>query len=101
MSLVKKLFIRSVAILIAAIALVESSLAGPNARQTSERKDQLEERLVFVTGSMIPKRVKLRRIGTTTVSPVRIIDRAEIDVSGRQTTPGALINDPSVRIVGH
>lgn len=58
------------------------------------------ERTVFVTGSLIPQRVKLKRIGTLTVSPVRIIDRQEIDATGRQTIRGALNADPSVRIIG-
>ncbi|PZR74607.1 MAG: hypothetical protein DLM73_07435 [Chthoniobacterales bacterium] len=65
-----------------------------------ERSPDAKERTVFVTGSLIPKRLKLKRIGTTTVSPVRIIDRNEIDWTGRQTTQGALIADPSVRAVG-
>lgn len=56
---------------------------------------------VFVTGSLIPQRIKLRPIGTTTVSPLRIIDRHEIDWTGRQTTAGAFVVDPSVRIIGH
>lgn len=58
------------------------------------------ERAVFVTGSLIPQRIKLKRIGTTTTSPVRIIDRQEIEATGRQTTKGVLIADPSVRIIG-
>lgn len=60
-----------------------------------------DERAVFVTGSLIPQRIKLKRIGTTTASPIRIIDRREIDQTGRQTTHGAFVADPSVRIVGH
>jgi hypothetical protein len=59
------------------------------------------ERTIFVTGSLIPQRVKLEPIGTTTVSPVRIIDRREIDQTGRRTTPGVLINEPSLRVIGH
>ena len=76
-------------------------LADPNVNQASKPKQKVEERTVFVTGSLIPQRVKLEPIGTKTVSPFRIIDRREIDWTGRQTTPGALINDPSVRIIGH
>jgi hypothetical protein len=73
----------------------------PLANQTSERHQKVEERTVFITGSLIPQRIKVRRIGTNTVSPVRIIDRTEIDQTGRQTTPGAFVNEPSVRIIGH
>lgn len=61
---------------------------------------QSKEKPVFVTGSLIPQRVKLKRIGTTTISPIRIIDRQEIDASGRRTTRGALITDPSVSVSG-
>ena len=76
-------------------------LADPKVRQTSKHNQKVEERTVFVTGSLIPQRVKLQPIGTTTLSPVRIIDRHEIDWTGRQTTPGAFINEPSVRVIGH
>jgi hypothetical protein len=91
----------------AAILLLPTSffagtvLADPKVKQPSKHDQKVEERTLFVTGSLIPQRVKLQPIGTTTVSPIRIIDRHEIDWTGRQTTPGALINDPSVRIIGH
>ena len=71
------------------------------ARQTSKQKEKVSEQLVFVTGSLIPQRIQVRGVGTTTVSPIRVIDRREIDQTGRQTTPGAFINDPSVRVIGH
>ena len=71
------------------------------ADQAPKRKQKVEEQTVFVTGSLIPQRIKLLPIGTTTVSPIRIIDRHEIDQTGRRTTPGAFVNDPSVRIIGH
>jgi hypothetical protein len=98
---VKTLISASATTLIAAGILAGTVLAGPPVKQTSERKQKVEERLIFVTGSLIPQRVQLRPIGTTTVSPVRIIDRREIDGTGRQTTPGALINEPSLRVIGH
>ena len=75
-------------------------LADPTPNQAPKRKQKVEERTVFVTGSLIPQRVKLEPIGTKTVSPVRIIDRHEIDGTGRQTTPGAFINEPSLRVIG-
>lgn len=89
------------AILVAASMLTGTVLADPPVKQTSERQEKVKEVTVFVTGSLIPQRVQLRRIGTTTVSPVRVIDRGEIDQTGRPTTPGALINEPSVRVIGH
>jgi hypothetical protein len=79
----------------------ETLLADPAVSQGSKRNQKVEERAVFITGSLIPQRIKVLPIGTTTVSPVRIIDRHEIDWTGRPTTPGAFINDPSVRIIGH
>ena len=87
--------------LIVASMLAVTVLADPTVNQTSRRKQKVEERTIFVTGSLIPQRVKLQPIGTTTVSPVRIIDRREIDQTGRRTTPGALINEPSLRVIGH
>ena len=80
---------------------VTSSLAGTPAGQSSKQEEKVSERLVFVTGSLIPQRIQVRRIGTKTYSPVRVIDRDEIDQTGRQTTPGAFINEPSVRVIGH
>ncbi len=76
-------------------------LADPNVNQAAKPKQKVEERMIFVTGSLIPQRVKLEPIGTKTVSPIRVIDRHEIDGTGRQTTPGAFVNEPSVRIIGH
>jgi hypothetical protein len=76
-------------------------LAGNPPERVAAQKKRADEKAVFVTGSLIPQRVKLKRIGTTTVSPVRIIDRREVDQTGRQTTRGVLIADPSVRVIGH
>jgi hypothetical protein len=75
--------------------IVSSALGGKPVDQPAN------ERTVFVTGSLIPQRIKLKRIGTTTTSPLRIIDRQEIDATGRQTTRGALVADPSLRVTGH
>ncbi len=80
---------------------VTSSFAGTRAEQKSKQEEKVSERLVFVTGSLIPQRIQVRRIGTTTGSPLDVIGRRDIDQTGRQTTPGAFINDPSVRIIGH
>ena len=94
---VKSAVAAGVTILIATSA----SLADTPAKGSQERKEKVTEQTVFVTGSLIPQRIKVRRVGTTTVSPVRVIDRREIDATGRQTTPGFFVNDPSVRILGH
>ena len=78
----------------------EPLLAGSPVREVLVRREQPKEVAVFVTGSLIPQRVRLEPVGTTTASPVRIIDRREIDGSGRRTTVGIFVNEPSVRIVG-
>jgi hypothetical protein len=99
---VKTLICPSATTLIAAAALVAGTvLADPLVNQTPQRKQKVEEQTIFVTGSLIPQRVQLRPIGTTTVSPIRIIDRHEIDQTGRRTTAGVLINEPSLRVIGH
>ena len=97
----KRLTSSSFAVLVAVSLFAGTALADPNVKQTPKRKQKVEERTVFVTGSLIPQHVKLEPIGTKTVSPVRIIDRHEIDGTGRRTTSGAFINEPSVRIIGH
>jgi hypothetical protein len=81
---------------IGVVSLIVSSALG-----SKPVDQQADERTVFVTGSLIPQRIKLKPVGTTTVSPIRIIDRREIDATGRQTTRGALVADPSLRVTGH
>jgi hypothetical protein len=98
---VRTLLFSGVALLVATSLFAGTVLADPNVKQAPRHKQKIEEQTVFVTGSLIPQRVKLQPIGTKTVSPVRIIDRHEIDWSGRQTTPGAFVNEPSVRVIGH
>ena len=97
----KVLISLSVVTLVAANILAGTALSDPTTNQTSEHKQKGEERAIFITGSLIPQRIKLQPIGTATVSPIRIIDRHEIDWSARPTTPGAFINEPSVRVIGH
>jgi len=94
---VKSVIAAGVTVLIATSA----SLADTPVKGSQERKEKVTEQTVFVTGSLIPQRIKVRRVGTTTVSPIRVIDRQEIDAAGRQTTAGALVNDPSLRVLGH
>ena len=73
--------------------------SGP-AKQGSGQAETKEE-LVFVTGSRIPQRIKVSRVGTETYSPLRVMDREEIDRSGRLTTAGVLINEPALCVIGH
>jgi hypothetical protein len=95
--IVKSVIAASLTVLIAASA----SLADTPVKGSQERKEKVTEQTVFVTGSLIPQRIKVHRVGTKTVSPIRVIDRWEIDATGRGTTPGFFVNDPSVRILGH
>jgi hypothetical protein len=88
-------------ILIALIAFAGIAFADPPQSQKRTPRQQSDEQLVFVTGSLIPQRIKLQPIATKTTSPVRVIDRREIDQTGRFTTPGAFVNEPAVRIIGH
>ena len=88
-------------IFIVASMFAGTVLADPNVKQTSKHNQKVEERAVFITGSLIPQRIKVQPIGTTTVSPVRIIDRHEIDWTARPTLPSTFINEPSVPVIGH
>ena len=87
---------------IGASLLVLAVVAG---EAVASPNDQPGERYayVFVTGSMIPQKVKVKRIGTKTVSALNAYDRHEIDKTGRFTTEGALrALDPSVSVIsGH
>ena len=78
------------------LLLGTSALADPvvPAREKSRGK------LVFVTGSLIPQRLELRALGSTTTSPLRIIGRPEIDGTGRLTIPGVLLTDPTISVTG-
>jgi uncharacterized membrane protein len=100
-SIVKTVISSNATTLVTVCILAGTALANPPVKKTSRHKQKVEERTVFVTGSLIPQRIKLQAIGTTTVSPVRIIDRHEIDGTGRVTTPGAFVNEPSLRVIGH
>jgi len=90
-----------IAVFVSVSIFAATVTAGSPDNQAAKRDQKVEERVVFITGSLIPQRIKVRRIGTATVSPIRVIDRAEIDQTGRPTTPGALVNDPSVSVIGH
>ena len=88
---------------IAVVSLVGIGVvaADPLAEAVSgKKKEGTREKLVFVTGSRIPRRVEVKAIGTNTTSPVRIYTRAEMDRTGQFTTEGILAQDPSVRILG-
>ena len=65
------------------------------------RAAEPEEQYVTVTGSLIPRKVKVRAIGTDTADNVRIFSREELDSTGRATTGAALAaRDPSIFVRG-
>lgn len=77
--------------------------AGPKKQRPSDRMliNETEERLVYLVGSHIPQRVKLRSIGTNTPYNVRIYTQRELLSTGRQTPGEALaVLDPSISLSG-
>jgi hypothetical protein len=88
-----KLAKAGVLLLVLAVATIQA-FANP-------QNDRVGDRYVyvFVTGSRIPQKVKVKPVGTTTVSPMSNWTRREIDQTGRVTTEGVLAQDPSVRVI--
>jgi len=43
--------------------------------------------------------VKISPIGTPTFNALSVWDRRQINQTGRQTTEGVLVQDPSVRVI--
>jgi hypothetical protein len=72
----------------------------PKDKSSKNNKEKDQYAYVFVTGSNIPRKVKLKPVGTT-VENLRVYDRKEIDQTGRVTTAGVLAQDPSVTVRGH
>jgi hypothetical protein len=73
--------------------IATGAFASPNERSN----DQVA--YVWVTGSRIPQKVKIKPVGTTTADHVSVWTRREIDQTGRQTTEGVLAEDPSLRVI--
>jgi hypothetical protein len=59
-----------------------------------------EERYVYLTGSRLPQKVKVKSIGTDSAYNIRIYTRAELQSTGRQTVADALRIDPSIQVIG-
>lgn len=69
---------------------------------TATTEDQYVEKYVYVTGSNIPRKVKVRRWGTDATSPVAVYNQRDIRNTGRATTEGAISAlDPSVSVQRH
>jgi outer membrane cobalamin receptor len=71
--------------------------SGAFARSLRDRSDD-SYAYVFVTGSHIPQKLKIKHIGTTTYSDLRVYNRHEIDRTGRTTVEGVLATDPSLQV---
>ena len=66
------------------------------------RTNQGEERYVVVTGSHIPRKAKVRSVGTNTADNVRIYGEDELRASGHATTERQLSTlDPSISVPRH
>jgi outer membrane cobalamin receptor len=83
----------------AALALV-LPVVGASARTPSEDSNSDHYAYVMVTGSNIPQKVRIKAIGTDTVSPMRVFDRHEIDQTGAFSTEHVLRYDPSLQVHG-
>jgi len=84
------------ACLTAGLAYADDVKSCPTTSKSGDKKDGKEAK-VMVTGSNIPKNAN--RMGTipTTASPVVVIDRNEIERSGRVTAAGVLCRQPAFR----
>ena len=91
----KTLKLATVAAALFVLAATQQAFGSPN--------DQSGDRYVYVTvtGSRIPQKVKVKPIGTNTVSAVRVYDRHEIYQTGRFNTRDVLAQDPSLNVTGH
>lgn len=69
------------------------AFAAPNERSNDQYA------YVYVTGSWMPQKVKVKPIGTNTASPLSVWTRREIDQTGRQTTEDVLAQDPDLRVI--
>ncbi len=81
----------------AAVAfIVSGAIAEPKteSRTVSQHED---EKVVYVTGSNIPQRVKRKSIGTNSAYNVRIFTKSELETTGH-FAPTGLALDPSIQI---
>jgi hypothetical protein len=75
------------------IAFTTGTFGSPN-QQANDRYGY-----VWVTGSRLPQKVKIKPVGTTTADILSVWTRREIDQTGRSTTEGVLAQDPSLRVI--
>ena len=90
--------------IIAGVLLSLTAFAGARMEQIYVKQDEpSREKLVFVTGSNIPQRVRVWETGADTAWPLRIIGPHEIRINttGQRGTADIFATEPSVRIIGH
>jgi hypothetical protein len=94
------ILLQGIALLFITSATVDAQSNGSDRRTGSVRpEEQYVERYVLVTGSNIPRKVKVRRWGTNTPENVAIYGQRDIRSSGRATTAEALATlDSSISI---
>ena len=67
------------------------TFAGSRAEQIYVKQQvPSEEKLVYITGSRIPQRVKVKYIGTDVPWNIKVIGQHEIDISGRRSVEDVL-----------
>jgi outer membrane cobalamin receptor len=89
--------VKIVALLFAAAFLSTPTFAGSHKDKSAKKNGKEQAKYVFVTGSNIPRKVKVKPVGNT-VANLRVYNRQEIDRTGRVTTAGVLAQDPSVSV---
>jgi hypothetical protein len=73
--------------------LATGTFASPNERSNDQYA------YVWVTGSWLPQKVKIKPVGTNIASPLSVWTRRQIDQTGRQTTESVLAQDPDLRVI--
>ena len=97
-----KKFSRKIGLAVGAVLIASSALsayAGPRKAKSKTLKHDEEEKVVLVTGSHIPQRVKRKSIGTNSAQNVRIYTKDELQSTGRFGVSGLGL-DPSIQISG-
>jgi hypothetical protein len=81
------------ALVVMLAVLATGTFASPNERSNDQYA------YVWVTGSWLPQKVKIKPVGTNIASPLSVWTRRQIDQTGRQTTESVLAQDPDLRVI--
>jgi hypothetical protein len=79
--------------LVLILVVATGAFASPNERSNDQYA------YVWVTGSWLPQKVKIKPVGTNIASPLSVWTRRQIDQTGRQTTESVLAQDPDLRVI--